>query len=215
MVVTLRTLDLVAVPDMSQVNVDVAVGATAALVVRPRAATAVARVVAGLAAPVAGRILVGGRDVTDLPPLRRRIGYVPAGGALLPHLTVGRNISYGQRRRRWVRDVAEGWAAVLVDRLELAPTLGLRPHLLSEAQRFRVALARAMACLPEVLVIDLPSPVDGVRLPDLLDRTSPPDAPGVTVLLCSADEEVLAGVTHRVPVVDPAPPTPARPVARP
>ncbi|WP_203995942.1 ATP-binding cassette domain-containing protein [Micromonospora lutea] len=212
---TLRTLDLVAVPDLSPLNLDVAVGATVALVAGAAPATAVARVMAGLAAPVTGRILVGGRDVTDLPPLRRRIGYVPAGGALLPHLTAGRNISYGQRRRQWVRDVAEGWAAVLVDRLELAPTLGLRPHLLSEAQRFRVALARAMACLPEVLVIDLPAPVDGARLPDLLDRTSPPDAPGVTVLLCSAHEEVLADVTHRVPLADEAPPGPVQPAVRP
>ncbi|WBB90743.1 ATP-binding cassette domain-containing protein [Verrucosispora sp. WMMC514] len=212
--VTLRTLNLVAVPDMSPLDVEVAVGATAAVVAPPRPATAVARVVAGLAAPVTGQVLVGGRDVTDLPPLRRRIGYVPAGGALLPHLTVGRNISYGQRRRRWVRDVAESWAALLVDRLELTPTLGLRPHLLSEAQRFRVALARAMACLPEVLVVDLPTPIDGVRLPELLDRAAPPDDPGVTVLLCSADEEVLAGVSARVPVGDDRPPGPARPAVR-
>jgi ABC-type sulfate/molybdate transport systems ATPase subunit len=216
---TLRTHDLVAVPDIPPLDIDVPVGASVALVARPRLATAVARVVVGLAAPVAGRILVGGRDVTDLPPLRRQIGYVPAGGALLPHLTVARNISYGQRRRQRVRDVADGWAAVLVDRLELAPTLALRPHLLSEAQRFRVALARAMACLPEVLVIDLPTPVDGVRLPDLLDRSSPPDSPGVTVLLCSADDEVLTDVADRVPVggPDPGPVTgerPAGPVRR-
>ncbi|WBB57548.1 ATP-binding cassette domain-containing protein [Verrucosispora sp. WMMD573] len=212
--VTIRTHDLVAVPDMSPLDIDVTVGSTVALVARPRPATAVARVMVGLAAPVSGRILVGGRDVTNLPPLRRRIGYVPAGGALLPHLTVGRNVSYGQRRRQWVRDVAEGWAAVLVDRLELAATLGLRPHLLSEAQRFRVALARAMACLPEVLVVDLPAPVDGVCLPELLQRTTPPDAPGVTVLLCSAEEEVLAGVTERVPVVHEVPPGPVQPAVR-
>ncbi|MGC5051778.1 ATP-binding cassette domain-containing protein [Micromonospora sp. DT48] len=212
--VTLRTLDLVAVPEMSPLDIDVAVGAAVALVVPPPTATAVARVVAGLAAPVSGRILVGGRDVTDLPALRRRIGYVPAGSALLPHLTVGRNISYGQRRRRGVREVAEGWAATLVERLELTPTLGLRPHQLSEAQRFRVALARAMACLPEVLVVDLPAPVDGVQLPELLDRTSPPDGPGVTVLLCSADEEALAGVDRRVTPADDTPPDPVRSAVR-
>ncbi|GIJ80986.1 putative spermidine/putrescine transport system ATP-binding protein/2-aminoethylphosphonate transport system ATP-binding protein [Micromonospora phaseoli] len=196
--VTLRTYELVAVPDIPPLEIDAPVGATVALVAGPRLGTAVARVLVGLAAPVAGRILVGDRDVTDLPPLRRRIGYVPAGSALLPHLTVGRNISYGQRRRQRVRDVADDWAAVLVDRLELAPTLGLRPHLLSEAQRFRVALARAMACLPEVLVVDLPSAVDGVRLGDLVGRLSPPDSPGVTVLLCSSDDEVLADVADRV-----------------
>ncbi|MFI7026917.1 ATP-binding cassette domain-containing protein [Micromonospora sp. NPDC049900] len=198
--VTLRTQQLVAVPDVAPLDVDVPVGTTTALLAAPGVATAVARVVVGLAAPVSGRILVGERDVTDLPPPRRRIGYVPAGGALLPHLTVGRNISYGQRRRQRVHDVADDWASTLVTRLELAPTLGLRPHQISAAQRFRVALARAMACLPEVLVVDLPTPVDGVRLPPLLHRLSPPDSPGVTVLLCSGHPEVLAEVSTQVRV---------------
>jgi ABC-type sulfate/molybdate transport systems ATPase subunit len=197
--ITLRTQQLVAVPDVPPLDVDVPVGATAALVAEPGVGTSVVRVVVGLVAPVSGRILVGERDVTDLPPPRRRIGYVPAGGALLPHMTVGRNISYGQRRRQRVHDVADDWASTLVDRLELAPTLGLRPHQISEAQRFRVALARAMACLPEVLVVDLPTPVDGVRLTPLLDRLSPPDSPRVTVLISSGHPEVLAEVPTQVP----------------
>ncbi|TDC77899.1 ATP-binding cassette domain-containing protein [Micromonospora sp. KC606] len=198
---TLRLCELVAVPAVAPVTLDVAAGATAALAAVPRVGTATARVVAGLAAPVAGRVQVGGRDVTDLPPLRRRIGYVPAGGALLPHLTVRRNIAYGQRKRERVREVADTWAATVVERLELAPTLDLRPHLLSEVQRFRVALARAMACLPEVLVIDLPAGIpDGGRLTDLVGRLAPPDAPGVAVLACTADEAVLAEVGAQVRV---------------
>ncbi len=197
----LRLCELVAVPAAPPVTVRVAPGATTALVAAPRLGTAIARVVAGLAAPVAGRVLAGDRDVTGLPPPRRRIGYVPAGGALLPHLTVRRNITYGQRKRELVREVADDWAATVVDRLELAPTLELRPHLLSDAQRFRVALARAVACLPEALVVDLPAGVTGGgRLGDLLDRLSPPDSPGIAVLVCSGDEEVLAEIPDRLRV---------------
>ncbi|MGS2616706.1 ATP-binding cassette domain-containing protein [Micromonospora sp. LZ34] len=201
---TLRLCELVAVPAVAPVTLAVAAGTTVVLAAPPRVGTALARVVAGLAAPLAGTVLVGGRDVTDLPPLRRRIGYVPAGGALLPHLTVRRNIAYGQRKRERVREVADTWVATVVERLELAPTLDLRPHLLSEAQRFRVALARAMACLPEALVIDLPAGTpDGGRLTDLVGRLAPPDAPGVAVLACTADEAVLAEVGDRV-AVEPA-----------
>ncbi len=196
--VLLHLYELVAVPTAPPVILDVDAGSTAALAASPQVGTAIARVIAGLAAPVAGRILVGDRDVTDLPPLRRRIGYVPAGGALLPHLTVYRNISYGQRRRERVREVANDWAATVVDRLELAPTLGLRPHQLSDAQRFRVALARAMACLPEVLVIDLPAGVGGGRLTELVERLSPPGSPGVAVLVCSGDDEVLAEIPDQL-----------------
>ncbi|MEU8301862.1 ATP-binding cassette domain-containing protein [Micromonospora sp. NPDC048909] len=200
--VTLRLRALVAVPGTGPVTVEVPAGRTAALVAPPRVGTAVARVLAGLAAPLAGRILVGERDVTALPPPRRQIGYVPAGGALLPQLTVRRNIEYGQRKRERVREVADDWAATVIDRLELAPTLALLPHLLSDAQRFRVALARAAACLPEVLVVDLPAGMaGGGRLSDLVPRLSPPDAPGVAVLVCTADPATLEEIPDRVELV--------------
>ncbi|MET7879386.1 ATP-binding cassette domain-containing protein [Micromonospora profundi] len=179
-------------------TLDVPAGTTTALVGPPAVGTAVARVLVGLAAPVTGRIMVGARDVTALPPPRRQIGYVPAGGALLPQLTVRRNIEYGQRKRERVHEVADDWTSTVVDRLELAPTLGLLPHLLSDAQRLRVALARAAVCLPEVLVVDLPTePAGGSRLGDLLPRLSPPDAPGVAVLVCTADRAALAEIPRR------------------
>ncbi|MFI9528462.1 ATP-binding cassette domain-containing protein [Micromonospora rosaria] len=198
---TLQLHELVAVPGSRPVTLDVPAGGTAALVASPRTGTAVARVVVGLTPPRAGRILVAGRDVTGLPPPRRQVGYVPAGGALLPHLTVRRNIEYGQRKRERVHEVANDWVDSLVTHLELAPALDLLPHLLSEAQRFRVALARAAACLPEVLVVDLPVGATGAgRLTDVLPRVCPPGAAGSAVLVCSADPAVLAEIPVRVPV---------------
>ncbi|WP_422739917.1 ATP-binding cassette domain-containing protein [Micromonospora sp. WMMD729] len=195
---TLRLRALVAVPGTGPVTLDVPAGETAALVAPPRVGTAVARVLAGLAAPVTGRIMVGERDVTALPPPRRQIGYVPAGGALLPQLTVRRNIEYGQRKRERVHEMAEDWTTRVVERLELAPTLDLLPHVLSDAQRFRVALARAAVCLPEVLVVDLPvEPAGGSRLGDLLPRLAPRNAPGIATLVCTADPSTLAEIPTR------------------
>ncbi|WP_433120739.1 ATP-binding cassette domain-containing protein [Micromonospora sp. CA-246542] len=195
---TLRLRALVAVPGTGPATLDVAPGGTAALVAPPRVGTAVARVLAGLAAPVTGRIMVGERDVTALPPPRRQIGYVPAGGALLPQLTVRRNIEYGQRKRERVHEMADDWTTTVVERLELAPTLDLLPHVLSDAQRFRVALARAAVCLPEVLVVDLPvEPAGGSRLGDLLPRLAPSETPGVATLVCTADPSTLAEIPTR------------------
>lgn len=195
---TLRLRALVAVPGTGPVTLDVPAGTLAALVAPPRFGTAVARVLAGLAAPVTGRIMVGDRDVTTLPPPRRQIGYVPAGGALLPQLTVRRNIEYGQRKRERVHEVADDWTATVVDRLELAFSLTLLPHQINAAQRFRVALARAAACLPEVLVIDLPAGSAGdSALGDLMPRLSPPASPGVAVLVCTADPATLAEIPAR------------------
>jgi ABC-type thiamine transport system ATPase subunit len=193
----------VAAPDGPvEVSVRVEPGQLGGIVLLPPPARAVARVVAGLAAPRSGRVFVGPRDVTVLPPARRQIGYVPAGGGLLPHLTVRRNIGYGLRRRERVHDVAEDWVRELTDRLELGATLDLRPHHLSEGQRLRAALARAAACLPEAMVLDLPVAAGGAdRLADLVPLVSPGGAPGVAVLVCSADPAVLAELTVRVPAV--------------
>src|SRR4051812_11744926 len=82
------------------------------------AATALARTVAGLAAPLSGSVLVGARDVTALAPGRRQIGYVPRGGALLPHLTIRQNIEYLVWRQESVREITRGWAATLIYQLE-------------------------------------------------------------------------------------------------
>ncbi|GIH14118.1 ATP-binding cassette domain-containing protein [Rugosimonospora africana] len=181
-----------------RVSVQVPTASFGAVEAPARTGRAVSRVVAGLATPRSGQVWVGGRDVTQLPPARRQIGYVPAGGALLPHLTVRRNIEYGLRRRELVHDVSRDWVETVIERLELRATLDLRPHHLSEAQRLRVALARAAACLPEVLMLDLPTQAGAEGLSDLVPLVSPRDAPGVSVLVCSADPGVLDGIPLRV-----------------
>ncbi|MCW6005661.1 ATP-binding cassette domain-containing protein [Micromonospora sp. CPCC 205371] len=168
----------------------------------PEVATAVARTVAGLAAPVSGRVVVGDRDVTSQPPAERQIGYVPAGGGLLPHLTVRANVEYGLRHRETVRELSRNWAATLTSRLELVPTLNLRPHQLSDGQRLRAAVARAAVCLPEVLVVDLPPGVEtAVGLRDLFARACLPTAPAMAVLVCTADEDVAAAADRTMTVV--------------
>ncbi|MER7169006.1 ATP-binding cassette domain-containing protein [Micromonospora sp. NPDC000207] len=195
------------------VDLTVPAGGIAALLAPDRrSSTTTARVVAGLAPAVAGRVRVAGRDVTDQPPARRQIGYVPAGGALLPHLSVRRNIEYGLRKRERVVKISNDWVDSVVEQLNLAPTLDLLPHLLSDAQRFRVALARAVAGTPEVLVVDLPgTSVRLGRLADLLPRPEPSARWESAVLVCSTDRRGLtdlgvADPTEVGPVTGSGPP---------
>jgi len=151
------------------------------------AATALARVVAGLAPPISGQILVGDREVTDLPPGARQIGYVPRGGALLPHLTVRQNIEYLFWRQESVHEIVRGWAATLIYQLELGPVLEQRPHEITAQQRMRGALARAVVSLPEVLVFERPDPAICGPLDDLLARIeSPVSAAPATVVFGEA-----------------------------
>jgi ABC-type sulfate/molybdate transport systems ATPase subunit len=147
------------------------------------AATALARTVAGLAQPLSGRVLVGDRDVTELPPGRRQIGYVPRGGALLPHLTVRQNIEYLVWRQESVREIVRGWASTLIYQLELGPVLEQRPHEITAQQRMRGALARAVVSMPEALVLERPDPAVCGPLDDLLARIeSPVSAAPATVV---------------------------------
>jgi molybdate transport system ATP-binding protein len=118
------------------------------------------KAIAGIVRPDAGRIIVGNQTLYDadrgvwIPPHRRRIGYVPQGYALFPHLTVAENIAFGIRER----EGQQKWEAVR-SLIELMGLTGLdvrRPRQLSGGQQQRVALARALATVPEVLLLDEP-----------------------------------------------------------
>jgi ABC-type sugar transport system ATPase subunit len=166
----------------SQVTVccEVPTGSSTTIFTRPGEGTAIARTVVGLTPALSGRVLVGNRDVSDLPPTRRQIGYIPAGGGLLPHLTVQQNIEYGLRRRTdLVVDLARDWQHTLVSQLEIGSVLNRRPDELSTERRLRVALARAVVGLPEVIIVDLPDPRNiEAALTDHLARIRSSGTPG-------------------------------------
>jgi len=112
--------------------------------------------IAGLVQPCAGRILIGGRDITRLAPEKRGVGIVYQDHALFPHLNVRRNISFGLRYHRKPESAANGSLDSLVNRLGLAHLLERSVQDLSGGEKQRVALARALAIDPAVLLLDEP-----------------------------------------------------------
>jgi ABC-type Fe3+/spermidine/putrescine transport system ATPase subunit len=111
---------------------------------------------AGFFAPERGRIRVGGRDLTALPPERRRMGLVFQQAALFPHKSVRENIAYGLRARRAPDGEIEKTVRDLVDRLALGDILGRPVPTLSGGEAQRVAVARALAIRPDLLLLDEP-----------------------------------------------------------
>ncbi len=148
-----------AVLALDRVSLHVAAGECVALVGESGSGkTTLLRCFNRLVEPDSGSIHVEGRDAKGLDPidLRRRVGYVPQEGGLLPHWTVARNVALVPQLLGWP-DAAERARAAL-DLVGLAPSTfaGRRPSGLSGGQRQRVAIARALAARTSIVLLDEP-----------------------------------------------------------
>jgi putative spermidine/putrescine transport system ATP-binding protein len=114
------------------------------------------RLIAGFELPDSGSILLGGQDVSRVPPHRRSVNTVFQDYALFPHLSVLENVAYGPRVRGVPRDLREKKAREMLSLVQLDNMGERRPGQLSGGQRQRVALARALINEPSVLLLDEP-----------------------------------------------------------
>jgi molybdate transport system ATP-binding protein len=137
-----------------------AAGATALFGPSGSGKSTIANLIAGLIAPDRGRIalddtvLFDSASRVDVPPHRRRIGYVFQEGRLFPHLTVRRNLDYGRFMSGITRDEEE--ARRIVALLDIGGLLDRRPGNLSGGERQRVAIGRALLMRPRLLLLDEP-----------------------------------------------------------
>ena len=118
--------------------------------------TTILRIIAGLEQPYTGRVILHGKNVTDLPARERGVGVIFQSYALFPKMTVEKNIGYGlmirRRRRREIRETVNE----LIKLVQLEEHRKKYPSQLSGGQQQRVAIARTLAYKPEVLLFDEP-----------------------------------------------------------
>jgi sulfate transport system ATP-binding protein len=142
---------------LDDVSIDVASGSlTALLGPSGSGKSTLLRVIAGLERPDAGDVFISGREATALAPQKRGVGFVFQHYAPFTHMTVWENVAFGLKIRRRPRPEIRARVDQLLELVQLTGLGGRYPAQLSGGQRQRMALARALAPEPEVLLLDEP-----------------------------------------------------------
>jgi len=165
--------------------------------------TTALRAIAGFDRPDGGRVLLDGRDITDVPANKRDMGMVFQAYSLFPNLSVADNVGFGLKVRRRGKSERGGRATELLELVGLADQGDRYPHQLSGGQQQRVALARALAVAPQVLLLDEPlSALDAqvrVQLREEIRRIQL--ELGITTVFVTHDQAEALSVADRVGVL--------------
>ena len=165
--------------------------------------TTLLRLIAGFERPDAGRIELGGRDVTGLPPYARDTNTVFQDYALFPHMSVAQNIGYGLRIKGVPRREREKRVQRALEMVRLAALGNRRPNQLSGGQRQRVALARAVINEPEVLLLDEPLGALDLKLRQemQIELKQIQKEVGITFVYVTHDQEEALTMSDRMAVM--------------
>jgi sulfate/thiosulfate transport system ATP-binding protein len=162
------------------------------------------RVIAGLEQPDGGEIVISGEDATSLSPQKRGVGFVFQHYAAFKHMTVRDNVGFGLSIRKRPKAEIRSRVDELLELVQLAPFGGRYPAQLSGGQRQRMALARALAVEPKVLLLDEPFGALDARvraeLRDWLRRLH--DEVHVTTVFVTHDQEEAMEVADQVAVMN-------------
>jgi sulfate transport system ATP-binding protein len=162
------------------------------------------RVIAGLERPDAGTVLISGEDATALAPQKRGVGFVFQHYAAFKHMTVRDNVAFGLKIRKRSRDEIRERVGQLLALVQLEPFADRYPAQLSGGQRQRMALARALAVDPQVLLLDEPFGALDARvraeLREWLRRLH--DEVHVTTVFVTHDQEEAMEVADQIAVLN-------------
>jgi len=164
--------------------------------------TTVLRMIAGFELPTGGAVMLGGSDVSQLPPYDRDVNTVFQDYALFPHMSVLENIEYGLKVKRVTKAERRRRASEMLEAVRLADYGGRRPNQLSGGQRQRIALARALVNHPKVLLLDEPLGALDLKLREEMqvELKSIQHDVGITFVFVTHDQGEALSMSNRVAV---------------
>ncbi|HEX3562350.1 MAG TPA: ABC transporter ATP-binding protein, partial [Solirubrobacterales bacterium] len=164
--------------------------------------TTTLRMIAGFEEPDTGRVELGGKDVTGLPPYDRSVNTVFQDYALFPHMNVGDNVAYGLRVKGVDRAERRSRASQALATVRLAGYEARKPNQLSGGQQQRVALARAIVNEPRVLLLDEPLGALDLKLREQMqvELKGIQGQVGITFIYVTHDQEEALTMSDRIAV---------------
>jgi putative spermidine/putrescine transport system ATP-binding protein len=166
--------------------------------------TTLLRIVAGFIRQSAGQVVIGDRAIDDLPPNMREVGIVFQNYALFPHMTVAENIAYGLVARGVNKADQRARVAEMLATVRMEGFADRKPRQLSGGQQQRIALARALAIQPRILLLDEPfAALDkNLRLDMQIEIKRLQQQFGLTAILVTHDQEEAMSIADRIAVMN-------------
>lgn len=166
--------------------------------------TTTLRMVAGFEIPTSGRIIMDGKDITDMPANQRDVGMVFQSYALFPNMTVAGNIGFGLKIMKKPASEIEQRVREMLELINMPDYAHRYPYQLSGGQQQRVALARALALRPNVLLLDEPlSALDAkIRVSLRAEIRAIQRKLGITAIYVTHDQEEALSLSDRVVVMN-------------
>ena len=165
--------------------------------------TTLLRLIAGFDSPDAGRIVIDGSDMTELPPYRRPVNMMFQSYALFPHLDVAGNIGFGLKQEGMPRARRDARIAEMLALVQMSDYARRRPNELSGGQKQRVALARALAKMPKLLLLDEPLAALDRKLREetRVELIGIQERLGTSFVFVTHDQEEALGMASRIAVM--------------
>ena len=166
--------------------------------------TTLLRMLAGFERPDTGRVLLGGEDITDVPPHRRKVNTIFQSYALFPHLTVRQNIAFGLRIAKRPRAEVDAEVDRMLALIQMEDQAEKRPDQISGGQKQRVAIARALVNRPDVLLLDEPLAALDLKLRQrmLIELDLIHDEVGITFVYVTHDQGEAMSLSDRIAVMN-------------
>ena len=166
--------------------------------------TTLLRVMAGLATPTEGSVIIDGIDMTHIPPYERPVNIMFQNYALFPHMTVFDNVAYGLKKEKMPKGEIKSKVAQMLELVKLSEYNHRKPDQLSGGQSQRVALARALVKQPKVLLLDEPMAALDKKLKQntAFELVNIQEELGVTFIIVTHDQEEAMTLSDRIAVME-------------